>query len=72
MHLVKTEGKVQVNNAEGKSVKVAENLGLYSGYEVSTLAESYGWITLDKTKLAKMDETLKRLIDFYAKAHKGV
>lgn len=57
MHLVRTEGMVQVGNAEGKDVKISENLGLYSGYEVNTLAESYGWITLDDVKLAKMDES---------------
>lgn len=55
MHLIKTEGKVQVDNADGKSVKITENLGLYSGYEVATLADSYGWIALDDAKLAKMD-----------------
>lgn len=55
MHLVKAEGMVRVGNAEGKNVKISENLGLYSGYEVNTLAESYGWITLDDVKLAKMD-----------------
>lgn len=56
MHLVRTEGTVQVDNEEGKKVKIAENLGLYSGYEVTTKGASYGWITLDDSKLAKMDE----------------
>ena len=55
MHLVRTEGMVWVDNAEGKDVKISENLGLYSGYEVNTQAESYGWITLDDAKLAKLD-----------------
>ena len=55
MHLTRTEGMVRVGNAEGKDVKISENLGLYSGYEVNTQAESYGWITLDDAKLAKLD-----------------
>lgn len=55
MHLVKTEGTVQVKNERGKTVTAVENLGLYSGYGVATLASSYGWISLDDTKLAKMD-----------------
>ena len=56
MHLVKTEGTVQVADAAGKSVRLISNLGLYSGYGVTTQASSYGWILLDSTKLAKLDE----------------
>ena len=55
MHLTRTEGMVRVGNAEGKDVKISENLGLYSGYEVNTQAESYGWITLDEERLTKLD-----------------
>ena len=36
MHLVKTEGTVRVDDAKGASVQVAGNLGLYSGYDMST------------------------------------
>lgn len=56
MHLVRTEGAVSVNDTDGAPVTLIENLGLYSGYGVATRAESYGWIDLDETKLAKMDE----------------
>lgn len=56
MHLVKTEGTVQVADAAGKSVRLISNLGLYSGYGVTTQAQSYGWILLDAAKLAKLDE----------------
>lgn len=56
MHLVRTEGAVSVNNTDGAPVALIENLGLYSGYGVATQGESYGWIDLDETKLAKMDE----------------
>ena len=57
MHLVRTEGAVSVNDTEGAPVTLIENLGLYSGYGVATRVESYGWIDLDETKLAKMDES---------------
>lgn len=56
MHLVRTEGAVSVNDTDGASVALIENLGLYSGYGVATQAASYGWIDLDEAKLAKMDE----------------
>ena len=56
MHLVRTEGAVSVNDTDGAPVALIENLGLYSGYGVATQGESYGWIDLDETKLAKMDE----------------
>lgn len=55
MHLVRAEGAVSVNDTDGASVALIENLGLYSGYGVATQAASYGWIDLDEAKLAKMD-----------------
>ena len=55
MHLRKTEGTVGVSDSEGKDVTPRENLGLYSGYQVGTQAESYAWIDLDEVKLTKMD-----------------
>lgn len=55
MHLRKTEGTVGVSDGEGKDVTPKENLGLYSGYQVGTQAESYAWIDLDRVKLTKMD-----------------
>ncbi len=55
MHLVKTEGTVSVDDAKGEAVKLMENLGLFSGYALTTQAASYGWINMDDTKLAKLD-----------------
>lgn len=55
MHLIKTEGTVSVDDARGKEVQPMENLGLFSGYALATEAESYGWINMDDTRLAKMD-----------------
>ncbi len=56
MFLRKAEGTVQVADAEGQDVEIAENLGLYSGYAVGTKDESFAWIDLDKVKLAKLNE----------------
>ena len=56
MYLVKTDGDVSVEDADGKSVALIDNLGLYSGYGLGTQADSFAWIDLDATKLAKMDE----------------
>lgn len=56
MYLVKTEGDVGVEDADGKSVALMDNLGLYSGYGLGTQSDSFAWIDLDDTKLAKMDQ----------------
>ncbi len=56
MKLIKTDGEVGVENEEGKSVDLIENLGLYSGYGIGTQKKSFAWIDLDDTKLTKMDE----------------
>lgn len=56
MYLVKTDGDVGVEDADGKSVALIDNLGLYSGYGLGTQTDSFAWIDLDDTKLAKMDE----------------
>ena len=55
MHLRKTEGTVGVSDGE-KALEPLENLGLYSGYGVDTMSESYAWIELDSVKLTKMDQ----------------
>ena len=56
MHLRKTEGTVGVSDSEGKELTPKSNLGLYSGYQVGTQAESYAWIDLDEVKLTKLDQ----------------
>lgn len=55
MHLIKTSGDVGVSDQAGNAVTLIENLGLYSGYRVSTMDESHAWIDLDRVKLVKMD-----------------
>ena len=57
MRLVQTAGTVGVQDENEKEVSLADNLGLYSGYQVGTKEESYAWIDLDQVKLAKMDQS---------------
>ncbi len=56
---MKTEGSVNVADHSGKPVKPEEQLGLYDGCQIDTLAESYAWIDLDHGRLAKMDPKSK-------------
>lgn len=56
MSLAKTAGTVGIADGDGKSVPVAEDRSLYSGYQVGTEAKSHAWISLDDVKLVKMDE----------------
>lgn len=56
MRLERTVGDVAVWDEEEENVEIQEKLPLYSGYRLFTQAESYSWINLDDTKLAKMDK----------------
>lgn len=56
MRLEKAEGEVLVWDEQEENLELQENLPLYSGYSVLTQEESYGWIGLDDTKLAKLGE----------------
>lgn len=56
MSLVKTQGTVGVQDDAEKEVALQEPLSLYDGYKMQTQADSYAWINLDDTKLAKMDQ----------------
>lgn len=55
MQLTKTEGTVRLLDEEGKSISPAENMRLYSGYDLTTAYRSYAWINLDSVKLTKLD-----------------
>ena len=55
MQITKTEGTVEVTDAAEGSVPPMKRMRLYNGYGVGTLEESYAWISLDKSKLAKLD-----------------
>lgn len=56
MRLEKSQGAVHVEDDAGEGVDLQEKLPLYSGYALETPADSYAWINLDDTKLAKMDQ----------------
>ena len=56
MRLEKASGQVSVWDEQKETIERQEKQPLYSGYSVHTGAESYGWINLDDTKLAKLDE----------------
>ena len=49
-----SEGEVLVKNAKGKEVELREGAKLYNGYEITT-GEGYAWLSLDDTKLIKLD-----------------
>lgn len=54
MRLEKTEGTVEICNSSGRTIGVREGGKLYGGYELTT-EESYAWISLDESKLIKLD-----------------
>lgn len=56
MHLEKSQGAVQVQDDAGEGVDLQEKLPLYSGYALETSPDSYAWVNLDDTKMAKMDQ----------------
>lgn len=56
MRLEKTKGSVGIMDGDKKEIETKEKLSLYDGYQALTRMNSYAWINLDDTKLAKMDE----------------
>ena len=55
LRLTKTEGTVSVTNQNGRSLPVFADMQLYSGYQAATQEASYAWISLDDSKLTKLD-----------------
>ena len=55
LRLVATEGTVTLRNSSGKTLSVRDDMKLYSGYVLSTSAKSYAYVTLDSTKVVKLD-----------------
>ena len=55
MRLSKAQGTVAVFDTANKPQKAINNMKLPNGYNVATSAGSYAWISLDDTKLVKMD-----------------
>lgn len=55
LRLEKTEGSVSVKNATGKEVSVKEGSRLFNGYQLKTGKNSYAWLSLDDSKVLKLD-----------------
>ena len=55
IRLMKIEGEVLVQNAVGNTISNNVKMKLYNGYQITTSKESYAWITLDDTKVIKID-----------------
>lgn len=53
--VIRTEGTVGISKSSGKDVPLIKNMQLYNGYQADTQEESYAWISLDDTKLSKLD-----------------
>lgn len=55
MRLARTEGTVLVTNRSGKEVGVKADMKLFHGYRIKTEDISYAWMSLDTSKMAKLD-----------------
>lgn len=55
MRIERLQGSVSVTNYIGKKITKTKKMKLYNGYKVKTGAKSYAWISLDDTKVAKLD-----------------
>ena len=55
MRLEKVEGSVAVTNASGKKATKKDGMRLFNGYSIGTQRSSYAYISLDKSKAAKLD-----------------
>ena len=55
VRLARTQGSVSVWDESEKALEPRADLGLYDGYRMATDAQSYGWLSLDKERLAKLD-----------------
>ena len=54
--LEKAEGTVEITGSNGKSISPSEGMLFYSGDVIRTSAKSYAYISLDDSKLLKIDE----------------
>ncbi len=57
--LTKTEGAVSILSSSDRKLTMIKDMRLYNGYQVKTGEESYAWLELDGTKLAKVDAVSK-------------
>lgn len=62
MRLAKVLGEVSLWDQEEKSVAAAEDTALYDGWRIGTEVQSFAWVTLDETKLTKLDEASRAAV----------
>lgn len=55
MRLESVEGIATLTNANGKTLSVRAGMKLYSGYTIATDAQSYAYVSLDSSKVVKLD-----------------
>lgn len=55
MRLTAAESTVTLKNADGKALSARDGMRLYSGYTITTGSRSYAYITLDSTKVVKLE-----------------
>ena len=55
MKLESKSGTVTITKSTGKAVTYKEGMNLYNGYTVTTGAKSYANISIDGTKIMKVD-----------------
>ena len=60
--LEKAEGIVEITGSNGKNISPSEGMLFYSGDVIHTSAKSYAYISLDDSKLLKIDELSQAVV----------
>jgi len=61
--LEKTEGTVSVKSGSGKNMPQKTGMHLYNGYSVATEKKSYAYISLDRSKVIKLDASSQTQVE---------
>lgn len=59
VRLARHEGELAIQDGQQKELAPAADMALYSGYRLATGPAGYGWLALDESRLAKLDESSK-------------
>ncbi len=68
VRLARHEGELAIQDGQQKELSPAADMALYSGYRLATGPAGYGWLTLDESRLAKLDESSKLALQKEGKA----
>ncbi len=55
LRLLSFDGDISIKNATGSDISPSENMKLQNGYEITTDANSYAYVSLDDDKAIKLD-----------------